>query len=142
MELDMKNIVRIKLSNKAKIILSAVTVLLMAGCSSTPPVNNLADKLATEQMAVSRAAITTANSAGANEFAPVSLKSANDKMASAERAMGAQNPVLARQLSEQSQVDAQLATATSNAAKAQKVADTLREDNRVLRNEINRTSDH
>lgn len=137
----MKNIEGTKL-NKTKTLLSVVAIVVMAGCSSTPHVNPLANTAVTEQMSLSRAAIKTANSVGANEFAPVALQSANEKMAGAERAMGAMNTTLAKQLSEQAQVDAELATATSNAAKAQKVSDALQEGNRVLRNEINRTSDH
>lgn len=122
---------------------TVAAVLFMAGCSSTPAVPDVSTGPAPiEQMAMSRAAVKTANSADSNEFAPVLLKSAMDKMNGAERAMGVMNYVLAKQLSEQAQVDAQLATATSNAAKAQKAADALREDNRVLRNEINRNSDH
>lgn len=138
----MKNMGGIKLNYKYKLFLTVIAMLVVEGCSSTPSVNSPVQASLTEQIALSRAAISTANSAGATELAPVALKSARDKMEDAERAMAASHPTLARQLSEQAQVDAQLATATSNAAKAQKAADALREDNRVLRNEINRTSDH
>lgn len=116
--------------------LSGVAVaaaLFMTGCTSTPIV-----PAPTEQMAVSRATVNAATSAGGNEFAPVQLKSATDKMDAAERAMGAKNYELARQLAEQAQVDAQLAAAAARAAKAQKAADTVQEDNRVLRNELER----
>ena len=47
---------------------------------------------------------------------------------------------LARQLSEEAQVDAQLAVATARAAKAQKAASALQEDNRVLKKEIDRNA--
>ena len=46
--------------------------------------------------------------------------------------------VLAQQLAEQAQVDAQLATAIARAAKAKKAADALQEDSRVLSSEIGR----
>jgi len=52
---------------------------MLAACASVPP--------PIEQMAVSRVAVSNANSAGASEFAPVMLKSAMDKMAAAEHAM-------------------------------------------------------
>lgn len=107
--------------------------ILMAGCTSIPA--------PTEQMAVSRAAVNAANSAGGNEFAPLILKSAMEKMAAAERAMTDQDYVLARQLAEQAQVDAQLAAATARSAKAQKAADTVLEDSRVLRKEIDRKTE-
>jgi hypothetical protein len=59
--------------------------LLLAACASTPA--------PTEQMALSRAAVSNATSAGGNEYAPVQLKSAVDKMDAAERAMSAKDYV-------------------------------------------------
>lgn len=113
-----------------RIGLVAGAVALIAGCATTPP--------PTEQMAVSKAAISNATSAGGNEFAPVQLKSAMDKMATAERAMSDKDYVLASQMAEQAQVDAQLAGATARSVKAKKAADAIQEDSRILRQEINR----
>lgn len=113
-----------------RIGLGAGAVALIAGCATTPP--------PTEQMAVSKAAISNATSAGGNEFAPVQLKSAMDKMATAERAMSDKDYVLASQMAEQAQVDAQLAGATARSVKAKKAADAIQEDSRILRQEINR----
>lgn len=107
----------------------AVTALFISGCAGNPP---------TEQMAVSKVAISNATSAGSNEFAPLALRSAMEKMDAAERAMAAEDYILARQLAEQSQVDAQLALATARSTKAQKAASALQEGNRVLRKEIDR----
>jgi hypothetical protein len=106
------------------------TVILMAGCASTPP--------PIVQMAVARAAVNDANRVGANELAPVKLQSAVDKMTAAEKAMAAENYVLAQDLAEQAEVDAKLATAMSRSVKAQKAADAVQEDSRVLRKEIDR----
>ncbi len=131
----MKKFNGIKSYQMHKIGVTMAVALFMTGCASTPAI-----PAPTEQMAVSRAAVSTAISAGGNEFAPVQLKSAMDKMDGAERAMGGKNYGLARQLAEQAQVDAQLAAAASRAAKAQKAADAVQESNRVLRNEINRNS--
>lgn len=114
------------------------TAIFMTGCASTP--STPATPAPVEQMAVSRAAVNTASSAGASEFAPIQLKSAIDKMDTAERAMGAKNYGLARQMAEQAQVDAQLAAAAARAGKAQKASDALRESNRVLRNELDRNT--
>jgi len=106
------------------------TAILLAGCANTPP--------PVEQMAVSRAAITNANSTGANEFAPIPFKSAVEKMGAAERAMLEKNYELALQLAEQAQVDAQFAAAATRTVKAQKASDAVQEDSRVLRKEIGR----
>lgn len=108
----------------------AVGVLLLTACASAPP--------PTEQMAVSKAAVTNASNAGGNEFAPLPLNAARDKMDAAERAMVAEDYVLARQLSEEAEVDAELALVTARSAKAQKAVGVLQEDNRVLRQELDR----
>lgn len=110
--------------------ISVTATLLITGCASIPA--------PTEQIAVSKVAVESANSAGGNEFAPVQLKSAMDKMDAAERAMTAEDYGLAKQLAEQAQVEAQLASATARSAKAQKAASALLEDNRVLRQELDR----
>jgi Domain of unknown function (DUF4398) len=108
----------------------AAAATLLAGCASpTPPI---------EQLAVSRAAISSANSAGGNEFAPLQLKAAVAKLDAAERAMTEKNYALSRILAEEAQVDAQLAGAAARTAQAQKAADTVHEDSRVLRKEIDR----
>ncbi|MDO9162022.1 MAG: DUF4398 domain-containing protein [Methylococcaceae bacterium] len=109
---------------------TAVAAVLVAGCASIPA--------PTEQIAVSKAAVDSATSAGGNEFAPVQLQSALEKLNAAERAMAEEENLKARQLAEQAQVDAQLAAATARAAKAQKAVGELREGNRVLHQEIDR----
>jgi hypothetical protein len=106
------------------------TFVLLAGCASTPP--------PIVQMAVSRAAVGNANRAGANEFAPVQFQTAMDEMNAAETAMTAKNYELAKNLAEQAEVDAKLASATTRSVKAQKAADAVQEDSRVLRKEIDR----
>lgn len=112
---------------------TVVFALFMAGCASTPSI-----PAPTEQMAVSRAAVNNASSAGGNEFAPLQLKSAMEKMDAAERAMGEKNYARAKLLAEEALVDAKLAEATARSAKARKAAEALQEDNRVLRKEIDR----
>ncbi len=111
---------------------SAAVAIFIAGCASIPA--------PTEQMAISKVAVSNATSAGGNEFAPQSLKSAMEKMDAAERAMAEQDYLRARQLAEQAQVDAQLAAVTARSAKAQKAARELQEDNRVLQQEIERNA--
>ena len=113
-------------------LVAGVFATLMFGCATTPP--------PIEQMAISRAAVSNATSTGANEFAPLVLKSAMEKMDAAERAMAEKNYVTAQQLAEQAQVDAQLAGSMARSAKAQKASDTVQEDNRILREELDRKS--
>lgn len=117
----------------SRIGIAVAAAIFMAGCASTPSA-----PAPTEQMAVARAAVNNASSAGGNEFAPLQLKSAMEKMDWAERAMGEKNYARAKLLAEEALVDAKLAETTARAAKAKKAADALQEDNRVLRKELDR----
>jgi membrane-associated HD superfamily phosphohydrolase len=126
----MKNFYLLGSYQMCRIVVTIAAAIFMAGCASTPA--------PTEQMAISRAAVSNASSAGGNEFAPLQLKSAMEKMDAAERAMAEKDYMRARQLAEQAQVDAQLAEATTRSVKAQKAADELQEASRVLREELER----
>lgn len=128
----MKNTYPFKSNLTMRRIGMAAAIVLMAGCAST--------SAPTEQMAVSKAAISNAMSAGGNQFAPVQLKSAMDKMDAAERAMAEKNYELALRLAEQAEVDARLAAEMARSAKARQAADAVQEDIRVLRQEIERQS--
>ncbi|MHB8744815.1 MAG: DUF4398 domain-containing protein [Sulfuricaulis sp.] len=101
---------------------------VIAGCASVPP--------PTEQIAVSKAAVANATSAGGNEFAPAEMRTAQDELDRAIQAMTAEDYRHAQVLAEQAQVDAQLAAATARSAKARKAAVTVQDDNHVLRKEI------
>lgn len=104
----------------------------IAGCASLPP--------PTEQIAVSKVAVSNAASAGGNEFATADMRAARDKLDRAIQAMTAEDYKTARLLAEQAEVDAQLAASKARSAKAQKAADTVQEGSRVLRKEIDRKS--
>lgn len=107
-----------------------VFALALAGCATVNP--------PTEQLAVSKMAVSNAVSAGGNEFASAEMRSAQDKLDRANQAMTAKDYENAQSLAEQAQVDAQLAAAKARTAKAQKAAATVQEDSRVLRQELDR----
>jgi hypothetical protein len=107
---------------------AAITV----GCASVPA--------PTEQMAVSKSAIANAVAAGGAEYAAVEMKSAQEKMDGANRAMAKEDYADARWLAEQAQADARLAEKKAQSAKAQKAAGVMEEDLRVLREELARKS--
>jgi hypothetical protein len=109
---------------------AAIAAIFLIGCASIPA--------PTEQIAVSKSAVSNALSAGSNEYAPLQLKSALEKMEAAERAMIDGNNELALQLAEQAQIDAKLAGTIARSTKAQKAAEALQEGSRVLRQEIDR----
>ena len=107
-------------------------VVMIAGCASVPP--------PTEQIAVSKQAVSNATSAGGNEFAPAEMRAAQDKLDRAIQAMTAEDYKNAKLLAEQAQVDAQLAAAKARSAKAQKASTSVQEGSEVLRKEIDRKS--
>src|SRR5688572_25299227 len=114
----------------ATLLSLACAAALVAACASTPA--------PTEQMAVSKSAIANAVSAGGPEYAAVEMKSAQDKMDGANRAMAKEDYDVARALAEQAQTDARLAEQKAHSAKAQKAAAVMQDDIRVLREELNR----
>ncbi len=105
-------------------------VATLSGCAGVAP--------PTEQMAVSKAAVASAASAGGGEFASLEMRSAQEKMDGATRAMQKEDYEAARRLAESAEVDARLAEKKAQSAKARKAADVTQEDIRVLREEINR----
>lgn len=108
-------------------------MLFLTSCSSlqTP---------ATADVAVSKAALDNAVSAGGAEYAPMEIRSARDKMALANQAMLAKDYKLASELAASAQADAKLAQSRANSSKAQTAADALQDDLRILREELARAS--
>jgi hypothetical protein len=105
---------------------------LASACASTPA--------PTEQMAVSRSAISNAVSAGGAEHAAVEMTSAHEKMSRANLAMAKEDYDTARRLAEEAQADARLAEKKAHSEKARTAANVMQDDIRVLREEINRKS--
>lgn len=107
-----------------------VLALTLAGCASTPP--------PTAELAVAEAALAHAVAAGSVEMAPTEMSMARDKMRRAQIAMGSRDHDIALQLAQQATVDAQLAEAKTESAKARKSAEALKEAARALREEMAR----
>jgi hypothetical protein len=105
---------------------------VISGCASTPA--------PTEQMAVSKSAISNAARAGGAEHAAVEMTSAQEKMNRANLAMAREDYDTARSLAEEAQADARLAEKKAHSAKALEAANVMQDDIRVLREEINRKS--
>lgn len=103
---------------------------LAAGCASTPP--------PTVQMTVAKASVDAANAAGAQAYAPTEMRQANDKLATARRAMADQDYDLALRFSEQAHTDAQLAIAKTQSTKARAAAEGTRLDARAQREDLER----
>lgn len=110
----------------------SASVIALAACSSVPP--------PTEQIAVGRSAIDSAQTAGAPEFAAAELAQARTKFEQAQEAMKKEEYVRARRLAEQAAVDAQLAQAKASSAREQAAAAQIDQSIRALRSEIERSA--
>jgi hypothetical protein len=108
-----------------------LAALIITGCASVvaPP---------TDQIAITKMAVSNAVNAGGTEFAPAEMRAARDKLELAIKAMTEEKYEKAKLLAEQAEVDAQLATSKAHSAKAEKAANTVQEDSRVLHEELNR----
>lgn len=115
---------------KACRAMAVTTVVFAAGCASVPP--------PTDQMALSRAAVSEAQSAGAPEIAPVEFRSAQTQLEEARTAFQRENYVAARRLAERAEVDAKLAETKARSAKANRAVAELRQGIEALREEIER----
>lgn len=106
--------------------------ILFAGCTSVKP--------PTAEVAVSKAAVSNASAEGGAEYAPVEMTSARDKLARANKAMTAKDYKTAKALATEAQADATLAQSKAKTAKAQKAANALQDDIRVMREELDRAN--
>jgi predicted transcriptional regulator len=110
------------------------TALSLASCASKPPVPS-------EQLAVSKAAIEQAQQAQANNYAPVELRQAQDKLSQAQAAVQQENYEAAKRLAEQAEVDARLAETKAHSTRAQNAVAEINESIRALRLELERKGD-
>jgi Domain of unknown function (DUF4398) len=108
--------------------------LVLAACATTP--------VPVAQMALSSAALEQAVAAGASEHAPADLRSARDRLDRARLALQADDRPLALSLAQEAQVDAQLAEARSHAAKATLASKSVKDGNRILKEEMGRKTNN
>ncbi len=108
-------------------------LLLLAACATV-------ETLPAAEIAAAQAAITQAESAGAQRAAPVELLAAREKLERADAAVRAERFGEARRLAEAAEADAMLADRKARAAKAQSAADELVRSNELLRIEAGRNA--
>lgn len=108
-------------------------LLLVASCASTPPAP-------TETLHAAEQAITSAEGADAGRYAAAELAEARTKLASANEAVKEEKMLIAERLGEQSRVEAELAAARSEAAKAATVNEEMKRGNDALVEETQRNS--
>jgi uncharacterized protein DUF4398 len=107
-------------------------VLMLAACASTPP--------PTESLQAAHQAISNAERAEAGRYAPGELSEARSKLASADTAVSEQKMIMAEQYAEESNVEAQLASAKTADLKAKAVNDEMMRSTGTLIEEMQRKS--
>lgn len=117
--------------SRARIAIGLAAVLALSACASTPPAP-------TAQIAAAQLAIANAEQAGAGTHSAGELAEARAKLASANTAVQAEKMLAAAQFAEQSQVEAQLATARATSLKAQAVNQEMQRSTGALVDEMQR----
>ncbi len=107
-------------------------LLLVASCASTPP--------PTETLHAAEQAILTAEKADAGRYAAAELAESRTKLASANDAVKEEKMVIAERLGQQSRVEAELASARSEAVKAATVNEEMKRGNEAVVEETQRNS--
>jgi hypothetical protein len=111
---------------------AAAVALSLAACATLPP--------PTEQLAAARAAIQSAEVAGADKVAPVELTQARERLTAAQLAVSRNETENARRLADEALVDAQLAQAKASTLRARESVAQSEAALRALREETNRPS--
>ena len=98
------------MTTSIRLLSAAVLLAWLGACATTPPDPAILDN--------ARNAIAQAEAADAEEYAPIELRYARERLADAEVALNNERPDEARRLAEQSEIEAQLALARTRAALA------------------------
>ncbi len=113
--------------------LAAIT-LLFAACATVPEAPHAA-------LAEAKVAINTAEKDNAAHYASADLTEARHRLALADRAVASEHMLEADRLAHQSRIAAELASARTEAAKAEEVNDELIEGANALDEEMRRAGD-
>ena len=111
---------------------AGVGALLLAACASTPP--------PTDELARAESAIKRAEEARVADYASPELKSAREKLAAARDAVIREDMTSAARLAEQSRIDAETATAKTEAAKAKGTVEEMKKANAAVAAESERST--
>ena len=112
--------------------LVAASVLALAACASIPP--------PTDQLTRAENAIKRADEARVADYASPELTSAREKLTAAREAVTREDMALAGRLADQARLDAEVATAKTEAAKAKSNIDEMKKANTAIKQEAERNS--
>jgi len=114
-----------------KFILIAAVLVALSACTTTRP--------GPDGFVSAQQAIAAAESAGGDEFAPVEMRFAREKLASANKGMEKKEYEVAMYLVEQSEINSELAIEKSRAARSRRQVSELRKNNEVIKAKLRDT---
>ncbi len=107
-----------------KLISISIVCLVLAACATSQPGPEVVD--------TAKEAIKAAEAVGGDEFAPVEMRFAREKLASAEKGMEKQKYEVAVYLLEEAEINAELAIEKSRTARSRRAVNELRKSNEEL----------
>lgn len=119
-----------KWGNVSRFALVACLVLAVGACASTD--------IAAPDTTEAESMIKQAQEAGAQEYAPVELRNAREKVEQAKALVEQEENAKAMRLTKEASVDAELAMIKARSAKAQEAVKQLQETIKTLKEEIER----
>lgn len=128
----MKNVSTRPLMTGLAKAMAAASLLALAACASTPP--------PTDALTGAENAIKRAEEARVADYASPELKSAREKLTAARDAVTRDDMQLAERLAGQARLDAEVATAKAEAAKAQANIEEMKKANAAIEQEALRNS--
>ena len=114
-----------------KSIFVVVILLMLTACTSIRP--------GPDAFVSAEAGIVAAEKVGGDEFAPVEMRFAREKLASANKGMEKQKYEIALYLIEQSEINSELAIEKSRAAKSRRRVNEQRKSNEELESRLRET---
>jgi hypothetical protein len=114
-----------------KPILIALVCLVLTACTTVRPDNSILE--------TAEQAILAAEAAGGDEFAPVEMRFAREKLVSARKGMEKEKYEVAVYLLEESEINSELAIEKSRTAKSRRRANELRKSNAELEEKLRAT---
>lgn len=107
-----------------KLVLISIVIMLIGACTTAQPGADVFD--------MAEEAIQMAESVGGDEFAPVEMRFAREKLASARLGMERQKYGVVVYLVEEAEINAELAIEKSRTARSRRRVNELRESNEEL----------
>jgi hypothetical protein len=114
-----------------KLISISIVCLLLAACATVPPDPKIFD--------AAEKAIQAAGTAGGDEFAPVEMRFAREKFASAQKGIEKEKYVVAVYLMEEAEINAELAIEKTRTAKSRRRVNEQRKTNQELDEKLRAT---